>query len=288
MSDLLALWHNTRIVTDDRLTIDPSERGLLLGDGVFETIAVFGGKPAWLGDHLDRMMKGAEAFGIPIARETIEEAVEATLRHAGGVHGILRVTLTRGPGHRGLAVPGDEPTLLCALAPWRRKSLFQPARLATSTVRRNEGSPAARLKSLSYADNILAAREIAADATDALLLSNHGRLACAATANVFLLEGTRIATPPVADGALPGIARKHVLDLAFTLGFDTVERSLTPEDAVSANLVFLTNSLRLIAPVGEFDGRPGGDPEALRLLFERLCERIADETGTDPRSADLP
>jgi branched-chain amino acid aminotransferase len=288
MSDLLALWHDGRIITDDRLTVDPSERGLLLGDGVFETIAVFGGKATWRADHLDRMLKGAEAFGIPIAREKIESAIDAALHHAGDTHGILRVTLTRGPTGRGLAVAGDAPTLLCALAPWRKKTLFRPARLATSTVRRNEGSPASRHKTLSYADNILAAREVAAQATDALMLNTHGRLACAAIANVFLLEGKRIVTPPLADGALPGIARKHILDLAFTLGFDTVERSIVPEEARSADLLFLSNSLRLMAPVSEFDGASGSDPEALRLLFERLCERIADETGTDPRSADLP
>jgi branched-chain amino acid aminotransferase len=141
---------------------------------------------------------------------------------------------------------------------------------------------------LSYADNILAAREVAADATDALMLNNHGRLASAASANVFLLEGKRIATPPLTDGALPGIARKHILDLAFTLGFDTAERSITPEEVSGADLLFLSNSLRLIAPVSEFDGRAGGQAEALHLLFERLCERIADEIDTDPRSVDLP
>ncbi|MGE3830718.1 MAG: class IV aminotransferase, partial [Parvibaculaceae bacterium] len=63
MSDLLALWHDGRLIADDRLVIAPSERGLLLGDGIFETIAIFGGKPAWLADHLDRMLKGADAFG---------------------------------------------------------------------------------------------------------------------------------------------------------------------------------------------------------------------------------
>jgi branched-chain amino acid aminotransferase len=288
MSDLLALWHDDRIIADDRLTIESSERGLLLGDGIFETIAVFGGKPAWFVDHLDRMMKGAEAFGIPIARERIEDAIEATLYHAGEVHGILRVTLTRGPSPRGLAVSGDEPTLLCALAPWRKNTLFQRARLVTSTVRRNEGSPATRHKTLSYADNILAAREVAGDGTDALMLNNHGRLACAASANVFLLEGKRIVTPPLIDGALPGIARKHILDLGFIIGFDIAERSITPEEASGADLIFLSNSLRLVAPVNEFDGNPGGDAEALRLLFERLCERIADDIGADPRSADLP
>lgn len=287
MSDLLALWHDGRLIADDRLVIAPSERGLLLGDGIFETIAIFGGKPAWLADHLDRMLKGADAFGILMAREKIEHAIDATLRHAGEVHGILRVTLTRGRSPRGLAVAGDAPTLLCALAPWRKKSLFQPARLATASVRRNEGSPASRHKTLSYADNILAARAVG-NGIDALMLNNHGRLACAAIANVFLLDGDRIITPPIADGALPGIARKHILDLAFTLGFDIAERSITPEDAQAADLLFLSNSLRLLAPVSEFDGRSGGDPERLRLLFERLCERIADETGTDPRAADLP
>jgi branched-chain amino acid aminotransferase len=275
-------WFNGALVGAP-LAVDASERGLLLGDGLFETVAVFNRVAVWLADHLDRLMAGAEALGLPADRGAIAEAIGEVLRAAPDGHGILRITLTRGPGLRGLASKAVQPSLLITLAPWTSKMLFAPAMLSTSSIRRNETSPASRLKTLSYIDNIIAAREAAAiRCDDALFLNHQGLVASTTIANIFVLRDGWIATPRTSDGVLAGIARKKLLGLA-----KAEERPVTPQELLDAEAVFLTNSLRLIRPVHSLDGRPlGRNDAALTWLFETLCGMIAEETGLDPRQAD--
>lgn len=277
------VWFNGRLVKDASLSLDPSDRGLLLGDGLFETIAVFNAKAIWLDDHLQRLRAGAATLGLIADRTHIEAAVRDVLSEAQDRHGIMRITLTRGPGVRGLAAEGSRPNLLATLSPWVRGTLFAPASLVTSSIRRNETSPASRLKTLSYIDNVLAARQAAAaGCDDALLLNTSGHVAATTIANLFILRGDRIATPPVSAGILPGIARKKLL--AFAKG---EEREITPADLTEADAVFLTNSLRLIRPVHSLDGTTlRRDDAALASYLEKLCSLIAEESGIDPREAD--
>lgn len=276
------VWFNGRLI-DGPLSVDASDRGLLLGDGLFETLAVFNRHAVWRAEHLDRLVAGAGTLGIPIDRAGIEAAIAQVLRASAPADGILRVSLTRGPGVRGLAAEGERPSLLVTLAPWTRGMIFAPAKLVTSTIRRNETSPASRLKTLSYIDSILAAREAAASGCDdALLLNGKGDVAATTIANIFILKGGRLVTPPVAAGILPGIARRKILDLA-----GAEERMIAPEELRDADAVFLTNSLRLIRPVSHFDGRKlRCDAAALEKLLDGLCRLIARETGIDPRRID--
>lgn len=276
------VWFNGALTTGS-LAIDPGDRGLLLGDGIFETIAVFNGKPVWLTEHLDRMIAAARTLGIPADRGNIEGAIGETLRATPHRHGILRITLTRGAGVRGLAADGSTPSLLVTLAPWIKGMLFAPTTLVTATIRRNETSPASRLKTLSYIDNILAAREAAAArCDDALLLNTQGRVAATTIANIFLLKDGRLATPPLTTGILPGIARLKLLTLT-----QAEERELAPAELHEAEAVFLTNSLRLVRPIHTLDGHKlRHDDAALTRYFEQLCASVVSETDFDPRQAD--
>lgn len=276
------VWFKGELVRD-ALAVDPGDRGLLLGDGIFETIAVFNGKAVWLGDHLDRLQAGAKTLGIPADRAAIETAVAEILRATPHRHGIMRLTLTRGSGVRGLAADGAQPSLLVTVNPWVKGMFFSPAKLVTATIRRNETSPASRLKTLSYIDNILAARgAAAAHCDDALFLNMKGEVAATTIANVFILTGGRLATPPVRAGILSGIARQKLLAL-----IKVDEREIAPAELFDAEAVFLTNSLRLIRPVHVLDGRSlRHDDAALAGYFEQLCASIVQETGFDPRAAD--
>lgn len=276
------VWFNGALVTGP-LAVDPGDRGLLLGDGIFETIAVFDGKPVWFADHLDRLQSGAKSLGLPADRNRIETAIAETLSAGPHRHGILRVTLTRGSGVRGLAADGNAPSLLVTLSAWVKGMLFAPATLVTSTIRRNETSPASRLKTLSYVDNILAAREAAAaQGDDALLLNTRGRVAATTIANVFVLSGGRLTTPPVSAGILPGIARRKLLTLT-----QAEERDIAPAELLAADAVFLTNSLRLVRPIHGLDGRSlRHDDAAMARYFEQLCASVVEETGFDPRQVD--
>ncbi len=277
-----AAWFNGKLFSE-ALSVDPSDRGLLLGDGLFETIAVFNGKPIWLADHLDRLSHGALALALPCDRPRTEAAISEVLTAAQHRHGILRVTLTRGAGVRGLAADGRSPSLLVTFAPWTAGTFFTPVKLVTSAIRRNETSPASRLKTLSYIDNILAAREAAAaGADDALFLNTRGHVASTTIANIFILRGNRLSTPRLSDGVLSGIARAKLLAIA-----QAEERKITLTELAAADAVFLTNSLRLIRPVHALDGTTLRRADtALDGFFDRICRLIAEESGSDPRPID--
>ncbi|MCD1645044.1 aminotransferase class IV [Aurantimonas coralicida] len=259
-----------------------NDRGLTLADGVFDTSLVLGGRVFRQEAHLDRLMAAAASLAIPAERAALELAMTALAERRGD--GAIRLTLTRGPGARGLALPADpQPTLIGTTAPLAPAMMFAPLRLEVSEIRRNETSPTARVKSLAYLDSVLAnhaARLAGAD--EALFLNGAGRIACSALANVFVLAGTEIVTPPRDDGVLDGIVRGWILANAGAFGLSAVERSLTLPDLAAGRIV-LTNSLRLIAPASLDAPAPAMPAPPLRMLVEGLCAAIAEECGVDPR-----
>lgn len=265
------------------LPLKPTDRGLLLGDGIFETLLVIDGTALWRNPHLARMGKAAYELGLPFDTAKIATAIDRLLvRASQGAH-VLRVTLTRGSAARGLAGNGEEPTLLASLDPFSKDLLFQPARLATSAVRRNEFAPSSRLKSLSYIDAIAAARAAAANgADDALMLNTDGNAASSSISNLFLITSDQLITPSLDQAILPGIMRRVLLDEAANLGLQAVERPVAPAELVTADAVFLTNSLRFIRPAAALDGNPLG-ARALDSLLDRLCDLAKQQCGRDPR-----
>lgn len=275
------VWFNGGLV-EEKVTIDPADRGLTLGDGLFETIAILNAKPVYLEAHLDRLDSAARELGIVFSRGAIESGIAELLRASSADCAILRITVTRGMGARALSAEGDRPALLITLAPWRRKTVYAPVRLATSSIRRNESSPASRVKSLSYIDNILAAREASrAGADDALLLNMQGRVACSTIANVFLIAGESLVTPPLSEGVLPGITRARVLALAHAAGLVAEERPIAPADLFTSEAVLLTNSIRLIRPVIAIEGQTLPKPrlDRIRTILDLLIADIESSAG---------
>jgi branched-chain amino acid aminotransferase len=271
------------------LPVSPGERGLLLGDGVFETILALNGRPVWLSDHLDRLLAAVSVLGLKAARPELEREVRAVI---GPEPGVIRLTVMRGDGPRGLAAGGQSGTpVLASFSPLSAGTIRAPVRLAVSAVRRNEGSPASRLKTLSYLDNILAAREAVSRGADcALMLNNTGHVACVSTGNIFAVSGSKLLTPPGSEGVLAGIARKHILECALRLGLAPAEEPLRVEDLTAADEVFMTNSLRLVSPVTELDGFPlkRTADAVVERLFSVLCKSVVSETSYDPRSLAAP
>jgi branched-chain amino acid aminotransferase len=263
--------------------IDPADRGLTLGDGVFDTLVAFNRKP-FAGDlHLSRLAGQAAAIGIAIDPAVVRSGWDAVLGDAKSDHVILRTTVTRGVAARGLwPKAATSPSIIISAAPWNRELAARPVRLVVSSVVRNAGSPASRLKTIDYLDNILAAREAAEkNADDALLLNAEGNVACTTIANVFALSGNRLITPPTSDGVMAGVVRGFVLSAAATVGLEAAERSLMPSDLLTADEVFLTNSVRLISSVTSLDGKPAGGraPERVAALLSTIAERIRAEHG---------
>jgi branched-chain amino acid aminotransferase len=263
-------WCNGAFV--DQLTLDPAERGVMLGDGIFETIAVRSGKPIWLDEHLARMTNAAKELQIAFDTASITKSVGLILKHSEAAAEVLRITLTRGPTARGLAAEGLTPSLLLSLNSFDHSKLPATLRLATSSIRRNASAPSSRLKTLSYIDAIAAAREVAARADDAVMLNTQGHVASNTVANIFLLKGQALITPAADQGILNGIARQKLLEAATHLSLRPEERAVKPQELHEADAVFLTNSLRLAIAVTSIDGRASGtrDISFIKVYYEKI------------------
>ncbi len=245
----MTYWLNGCLRDSGEPAIPADDRGLLLGDGLYETLLVEDGQPVRIEAHLARLRRGAAVLGLPLPDLDFSAAMVTILAANGLTEGSLRLTVTRGSGPRGIAPPLDtRPTVMIAAAPATPPP--PPARCIVATrTRRNEHSPLASIKSLNGLDSILARIEAGErGADDAILLNTAGRIAEATAANVFVALDGRLVTPPVADGALPGVRRAEIL--ARGAG----EASLTPDDLRRAEALFLTSSLA-VRPVCRIDGR---------------------------------
>lgn len=255
--------------------IDVADRGFLLGDGVFETLYVENGRAAFLDAHLTRLRRGLSVLRIapPPALSQVPAIVAGLARDndLASRPAAARITVTRGPGARGLASPpptGQRPTMLVTLAPGSAPAETAPMRLFLSSRRRYSGALAASFKALGgYLDNILAFNE-ACDAgyDDALLLNEAGRIASATRANIFLCKDDLIVTPPLGEGALPGVVRGALIAGAGEHGVEIVEHPIAPDDIKGA-LLFVSNSLIGVAPAALAAAAP---PPASKALLTRL------------------
>lgn len=275
---------NGRRLAAGEAAIDPADRGLLLGDGLFETLPLFGGIAFRLEDHLDRLARACAVLGIPVERARWAETIALLAASADPAGGVVRLTVTRGPGPRGVKPPAEpRPTVIGTLAPWSPAIVFQAVRLATVSIRRNDRSPVSRLKALGYLDAILGLAEAEAKgASEPLFLNTANRVACTAMANVFAVFGDRIVTPPVEAGVLPGIARALVLGAGSIAGRPVVEADLSPEDLGDAEALFLTNSVRFVLPVTECDSRPFADHAVARAALDLMATAVEADCGLDP------
>lgn len=279
------LWSDGRLVEGGTLPFDMGDRGLLLGDGVFDTALAVQGRIAFESAHIERLVAAAATLGYPADPDAIARAMRElaeTLPLAA-----IRTTLTRGAGPRGLAPPEEPaPFLFASAAPARAGLFFAALRLLPTEIARNETSPAARLKTLGYLDAVLAARAATAAGFDeALFLNTKGRVACAGTGNVFALLGDVLVTPPAEEGVLPGIVRAQILShVAPGLGLSVEERPLLPAELDRAEAVFVTNSLRLIAPVAAIGATAydSAGHAGLRRLWAALRDAVAASCGVAP------
>lgn len=238
----MKLWLNGRLREAADPAIPASDRGLLLGDGLFETLALREGRPRRLAAHLARLRQGAALLELPPPGVDLGAAMEALAAANSIAEGSLRLTLTRGSGPRGIAPPETpDPTLLITVAPAVAPAAVRQAVIARGT-RRNEHSPLAQVKSLNALDAVLArleARRRGAD--EAILLNTAGRVAEASAANLFaLLEGRLLLTPPLAEGVLPGVMRAAILERGAA-----EEAPLTVKDLQRAEAILLTSALGL-------------------------------------------
>lgn len=270
----MKVWLSGVLVEEDAARVSPSDHGFLVGDGVFETLRWYGGRPFALDEHLRRLADGCRKLGIsrPDPVE-LERAAYAVVAANGLADARMRITVTSGSGPPGLVRGTGAPTVLVValpLSPWPPTSSA-----VTSSLRRDEQGPLAGVKTVSLAESAVAlAQARAAGADEALVLNRRGELCEATTANVFLVHDEIAATPPVAAGCLAGITREHVLALG------AVERALSPADVASAQEAFLTSSTREVQPLVAVDGRPvgAGEPGPVTRALAQAYARLVRDT----------
>lgn len=274
----MTVWLNGTLCESDEAHIDVRDRGFLLGDGVFETFCAVDGLLVDGNLHFARLRQGAAFLGIPLTTRIAElrEACMNVLRanDLKAARARVRLTVTRGPGPPGLLPPKNATATILITATAEAEPPSEIS-LTTSSVRRNEHSQLTRFKTLNYLDNILARRDARASG-EVVMINTAGNIACASAANAFVVENGRLITPPVRDGALPGIARRRLMTLAPLCGLRPVEETIEPARLTSADEIVLTNSLIGVCPVTSVDGRArdiGTAGKTLpRLYWNSVCE----------------
>jgi branched-chain amino acid aminotransferase len=263
------------------------DRGLTLADGVFETMHVRGLKAFRLDRHLARLRQGLSVLEMPVPSELDAWVLGALgdegVRPPGAPDASLRVTVTRGVGPPGLGVPAEvEPTVIVSVSPMPTFAAIHAKGLVlhVASGRRNERAMTAGLKTLAYTDavaGLLEARHAGAD--EALFLDTEGHCSEATASNLFAWSGVSLMTPPLSCGVLPGVTREAVLELARAQGLAVAERAFGFEELRAAGEVFLTSSLRRVAPVvriGEHvvgSGKPGPLTARLIAAYDMLVDR---------------
>lgn len=277
-----ATWVNGERVPADGRHVSARDRGLTLADGLFETMRARHGVVFRLEQHLTRLERSLDLLQIPRPAD-LRAWVDAAVADAAASDTSVRVTVTRGPAPAGVAPPAAaHPTVVIAINPF---PAFAPAVYESglsahvASGRRNERSMTCGLKTLSYTDAVAAMLEATrAGADDALFLDVESHCSEATSSNLFVWTGTELVTPPVSCGALPGITREAVIEIAGAQELRVAERAFGLDELFAADEAFLTSSLRGIAPLVRVDGRaiakgvPGARTRAVAAQYAALVD----------------
>ena len=264
------------------------DHGLLYGDGVFEGIRLYQGNIFRLDEHLERLEMSAKALllDLPWSRAEIAAATLETCRQNDLVDGYIRLVVTRGVGDLGLS-PWlcPRPSIFIIAA---KIALYPPEHYTSGlnicTVATRRIGPAAlppTVKSLNYLNNILAKIEARqAGCLEAIMLNDQGYVAECTGDNLFVVRKGAIITPAASQGALKGITRDVIFDIATELAIPMREGDLTRYDVWCADECFLTGTAAEVIPVVKLDGRVIGDgkPGAITArILEAFRRRVLVE-----------
>lgn len=276
----MIVWIDGELLELDQARISPLDRGLTVGDGVFETLRVYGGVPFAWSRHIARLQHSAAGLGLALPdAQVLRSAAEAVVAANELPEARMRVTVTGGEGPPGSSRAGATPSaFIVAVA-------FEPApptsRVAVAPWTRNERSATAGLKTISYAANVRAlayAQERGAD--EALFANTSGNLCEATGSNVFVVVDGVAITPPASAGCLLGVTRGLLLELAAGCGVEAREADLPMSELGSVSELFLTSTTREVQAITGIDDQeldaPGPVAECLAAGFRDLVARDID------------
>ncbi|GGE79147.1 branched-chain-amino-acid transaminase [Priestia taiwanensis] len=285
------IFLNGEFVKKEDAKVSVYDHGFLYGDGVFEGIRVYSGNVFRLKEHLVRLYESAKAIllHIPYTLEEMTAIVVDTIRQNELLDGYIRLVVSRGPGNLGLdpaSCPKPNVVVIAEQLALFPKEMYEAGiPIITVATRRNRPdvlSP--QVKSLNYLNNILVRIEAQlAGVSEALMLNDQGYVTEGSGDNVFVVKGNKIVTPPASCGALEGITRNAIIELAQKLGYDMREELVTRHDVYVADEVFLTGTAAEVISVTNVDGRvigtgvPGPITNVLLDEFRQLVVRDGEK-----------
>jgi len=272
---------------ENEAKISVFDHGLLYGDGIFEGIRFYNGHVFKLEEHIDRLYDSARAIAltIPLSKAEMTEATLESCRQNELRDGYIRLVVTRGVGDLGLNpknCPRATVIIIAASIKLYPEELYRNGLsvVTCATRRMTPGALSPAIKSLNYLNNILAKIE-AGDAGEGLMLNEQGYVAECTGDNIFIFKNGSLLTPPISAGALGGITRSVVLEIAREFGMPASETNLTRYDLYTADEFFLTGTAAEIIPVVNLDARPIGDgtPGPLTAKFITRFRELTQATG---------
>jgi branched-chain amino acid aminotransferase len=286
----LKIYIDGQFYDEANAKISVFDHGLLYGDGIFEGIRVYNSRVFFLKEHLLRLYDSAKAImlQVPLPFGEMQEVLLETCRQNQIKDGYIRLVVTRGAGNLGLSpdkCPKATIFIIAASIQLYPKEFYDNG-LKVNTAATQRMSPAAlspAIKSLNYLNNIMAKIEgNQCGAQESIMLNAEGYVAECTGDNIFVLKNGQIYTPPVFAGALGGITRRVIFDLAKTLGKEIVETQLTRYDLFVADEMFLTGTGAEVVPVVNVDGRIIGDgkPGGITREIIRRFHELTQTTGT--------
>ena len=276
----MIVFLNGEFVPEEKAVVSVFDRGFQFGDGLFETMRVYRGKPfRWL-DHIDRLNRGAEFLKIrlPFAeKELSRHALELVARNR-MPEALLRITLSRGVGKRGYSPKdADKPTLVMTLHPAPEAGGPPPEwRAIIASPRLPANEPLAQFNTANKLPQILARAEAdAAGADEALLLNTEGEIVEGGSSNLFWIQDGNVCTPPLASGVLAGVTRLVVLEICHDLGLPNRKTGVTPAELYLTEGVFASLSSRGVVEIVSLDGRAlnrSPQVQKIQATYQKLVE----------------
>ena len=289
-ADQSTIYIDGKFVPESEAKISVFDHGLLYGDGIFEGIRFYNGRVFRLEEHLDRLWDSARSIclEIPMTVREMTDALLETIRQNDMREGYIRLLVTRGVGNLGLnPAQCKKPSVIiitAKIALYPREVYENGLTVVTCATRRT--SPAAlnpAVKSLNYLNNVMARIEAnLAGADEALMLNDAGNVAECTADNIFIVKHGEIFTPPIAAGALRGITRSVVFEIAAETGIKISETDITRHDVFIADECFLTGTAAELIPVIKADGRTigSGKPGPITARMIERFRELTRESGT--------
>ena len=271
-------FFNRRFVPEKQVRISAFDRGLLYGDGVFETTRIYGSRFFWLDRHLLRLQRGLRRLGIkiPYNRVELEFFVRELVIRNGVKDGFIRIVVTRGEGLLGFSPRGSgAPQIIVVARPrnlstWQRRHPVWRLCIVDDIVR------GLGFKTLSYLPHVLAKKKAEQNGyEDPILLNPKGEVMEAAASNVFIASEKFLWTPPLSSGCLEGITRQAVIKIAKKLKIRMSEKPMPVRALKKAKEIFITNSLLEIVPCVIGKKVPSRVP-VLTLALQEKFEQFRD------------